>query len=716
MDLTGFYARLRDKRQDDTELQNCIEAVVNHLEEADTSADRPGMLLGKIQSGKTRAFLGVVARAFDRGFDIALVLTKGTKTLARQTTRRIASDFKMFIDDEQVSVYDIMEMPERLTRSELRRKIVVVAKKEVHNLQRVLDLITTEYPDLQGKKIILVDDEADMASVRFVKKRGDDDYSQGSIAQLIDDLRGCADQMAFLQVTATPYALYLQPEDYTNGARSFVFFPKRPAFTELLPIHSGYVGGDDYFGDFGRSDPRGYLFVPVQAREQDALRTPDGRSIRKDRVWTSPNIEILRRALMTFLLAVAVRRWQHAQQEQRPGKFAMIIHNDTQRAAHQWQWDTVELLRTSFEDAAENDDKRLVELFDASYADISASVKANGGKMPDRNTAYSSVKTLIVDGELNVQRVNSDVQLAPLLDPETAELRLRTQANIFIGGSILDRGITIPSLISFYYGRNPRRMQADTVLQHSRMYGARDRQDLAVTRFYTSQAVYDRLEQIHELEIALREAFENGAHDGGVAFIQNDANRGVIPCSMTKVAVSDVVTIRRNQFYSPTSFDTKNSTSAKKATEQINSMIDSYGGKKGDLIDISLDDAIRIVELAKSAISLDADSTFDWKTMIGLMKYYCMAAETDTMRLIFDVDREIDRVSSGDKSGRSILGTGLRGRVQPAGSTIPTLAMLRQRGTKSLKWSGGMPFWWPILSSPAEAAPCVFANANTSAA
>ena len=87
------------------------------------------MLLGKIQSGKTRGFLGVITRAFDRGFDIALVFTKGTKTLARQTVRRISSDFKQFIDDEEVSVYDIMEMPERLTRSELRRKIVIVAKK-----------------------------------------------------------------------------------------------------------------------------------------------------------------------------------------------------------------------------------------------------------------------------------------------------------------------------------------------------------------------------------------------------------------------------------------------------------------------------------------------------------------------------------------------------------------------------------------------------------
>ena len=31
------------------------------------------MLLGKIQSGKTRAFLGIIARCFDRGFNVAII-------------------------------------------------------------------------------------------------------------------------------------------------------------------------------------------------------------------------------------------------------------------------------------------------------------------------------------------------------------------------------------------------------------------------------------------------------------------------------------------------------------------------------------------------------------------------------------------------------------------------------------------------------------------
>jgi len=86
--MSAFYARLRARRQDDDALAACVERVVNQLELAATTSDRPGMLLGKIQSGKTRGFVGAIARAFDRGFDIALVLTKGTKTLSSRASVR----------------------------------------------------------------------------------------------------------------------------------------------------------------------------------------------------------------------------------------------------------------------------------------------------------------------------------------------------------------------------------------------------------------------------------------------------------------------------------------------------------------------------------------------------------------------------------------------------------------------------------------------------
>lgn len=88
----GFYDRLKVSRAEGgsaegEELEACVENTVAALLSSETDARRPGMLLGKIQSGKTRAFLGIIASAFDNGFDVAVVLTKGT---AQRTGRRAA--------------------------------------------------------------------------------------------------------------------------------------------------------------------------------------------------------------------------------------------------------------------------------------------------------------------------------------------------------------------------------------------------------------------------------------------------------------------------------------------------------------------------------------------------------------------------------------------------------------------------------------------------
>jgi hypothetical protein len=299
----NYYGRLRAKRKDDSALAQCIENVTTQLDTISTTGGQPGMLLGKIQSGKTGAFIGVIARSFDCGFNVAVVLTKGTKTLSAQTVARLSRDFQELIDEDEVLVLDIMKLPGKLTRNELRRKIVVVAKKQAQNLDRLIEFIN-ENSSLKNGKLLLVDDEADLASVRFVRPRGQAAIEQGSIA----DVR----KIAFLQVTATPYSLYLQPEGYETPGANYVFKPKKPAFTELLPIHKGYVGGDDYFGAFDQDDPRAALYVEVTIQEQDALRRPDRRRISPQTVLNSPNTAGLRRAIMTFIVGVDIRRWKRS--------------------------------------------------------------------------------------------------------------------------------------------------------------------------------------------------------------------------------------------------------------------------------------------------------------------------------------------------------------------------------------------------------------------
>jgi hypothetical protein len=708
---TGFYTRLRNSRNDDDELAACIDRVVKQLENVSTSSNRPGMLLGKIQSGKTRAFVGVIARAFDRGFDIAVVLTKGTKTLSAQTVARLTNDFAEFIEEDEFLVFDIMQPPGRLTRSELRRKIVIVAKKQADNLRRMIQFFDVDHPDLKSRNILLIDDEADLASVRFVRAKDNPDIEQGKIAEQMDDLRRLVAKLAFLQVTATPYSLYLQPDGYdSSGEESYVFKPKKPAFTELLPIHSGYVGGDDYFMEPDDDDPRSFLIVEVDRDEQDALRRPDQRRIKADRVLDSPNTKGLVRAIITFVIGVCIRRWQQTELGEKKRKYAMVIHNDTQKAAHAWQNQVIEWAFEAITDAAINSPKKLNPLFDAAYADLATSVQADRGRLPSADVTFNMFIEAFQGDDVVRETVNSDKDVMALLD-DKAELKLRTPFNIFVGGNILDRGITIPNLIAFYYGRNPKTMQADTVLQHSRMYGNRDRRDLAVTRFYTSHDVYDRLYTINEFENALRHAFESGAHERGVVFIQSDANSKVRPCAPNKVLLSNVVAVRPSGLYLPTGFQTRTGKDMAKAQRALDELIPANKRNKHAFIEIERGTALEIIDTIESTLEF-ADNEFEWDAMRGLLDYYSDVRDggDGTVLMMAETGRKLSRERSGDKSGLSILGGGeLRSLVLDPRRSKPALILLQQEGTKELGWSGSK-FWWPILAAPGTVEACIFAT------
>jgi hypothetical protein len=706
---SNFYLRLKSQRNDDDSLAVCIERIVERLEANGTSGRSPGMLLGKIQSGKTRAFVGVIAKAFDHGFDIALVLTKGTKTLSAQTVKRLSADFKEFIADDEIMVLDIMNLP-KLKRGELRRKIVIVAKKQAKNLERLIDFMEG-HEGLQNRKVLLIDDEADLASVRFVRKRGSATVSQGTIADQIDQLRDLTGGIAFLQVTATPYALYLQPEDYeeTASGDSYVFKPKRPAFTEVLPIHGGYVGGDHYFGAFDPDDPRSKLIVEVTEQEQNSLRKPDKRKISQSNVLDTTNTAGLRRAITTFIVAVGVRQWQQRENGLRPTKYAMVIHNDIQRAAHAWQDQVIDWIFSAIIAAAESDPATLRPMFNEAYDDLQISVAADKGRMPPRDEAFDAFIDALQSDEVVVERVNSDTDPMALLD-DNAELKLRTPYNIWVGGNILDRGITIPNLIAFYYGRNPKTMQADTVLQHSRMYGNRDPRDLAVTRFYTSRAVYDRLYTINALENALRDAFDSGAHDAGVVFIQSDASGGVRPCTPNKVMLSDVVAVSPSNLLLPTDFQTRGGNPMATVQAKLEKAIKPEWRDSGTYVEVDRKVALEIIAAIEQSMEFDTVK-FEWDAMRGLIDYY---SDKDhggdgTVALLVETGRKLTRSGSGDKSGRSILGTATRRKVLDEPRSRPALILLQQQGGRELGWTAHH-FWWPIFAPPTDAEPCVFAT------
>lgn len=112
MILNVEFFRQKSKEYNEKTLQ-CIKSSVEKLDEI---GYKPLMMFEKIQSGKTKSFIGVISLAFDNGYDLAVVLTKNSNVLAKQIVARMKQEFEIFRDDDIVEIFDIMCIPPNMSR------------------------------------------------------------------------------------------------------------------------------------------------------------------------------------------------------------------------------------------------------------------------------------------------------------------------------------------------------------------------------------------------------------------------------------------------------------------------------------------------------------------------------------------------------------------------------------------------------------------------
>ena len=275
----GIFQNLKDKQGFSQEQENCITDTIEKIKNANGNNDKPALLFGEIQSGKTKTFIGLIALAFDNNYDISIILTKSTKALSEQTVKRLENDFEDLIEDNKIIVFDIMALPNQL-RGILNRKLIFVVKKQKDNLSRLLKLFEN-HTMLQEKKILIVDDEADYGTIGFKRdKTKDDGIATNVIMSKINSLRNKTfKDYTFVQVTATPYCLYLQPEG-TSIINGNEYLPNRPEITSIVPIHEKYIGGKYYFDNSeDESSPAYDLFVAVSEKELSSFNKKTKRAL-----------------------------------------------------------------------------------------------------------------------------------------------------------------------------------------------------------------------------------------------------------------------------------------------------------------------------------------------------------------------------------------------------------------------------------------------------
>ena len=710
-----FFKQLIQERKDSLELISCMKSAVQNLLSMETTIRKPGMLLGKIQSGKTRAFIGIIALAFDNDYDVVLVLTKGTKALTKQTLQRLEEDFKCFIEEDQLKVFNIMNFPNNLTEYELSQKIVIVAKKEVNNMSRVIKNLVNIYPDLRSRKILIIDDEADYASISFKKRRGES-VEFGKIMLQIDELRRLVADTDYLQVTATPYSLYLQPD---INEENFEFSPRKPMFTALVPIHSEYIGGDFYFLEAEKENSIAYYILEeVPPEERETLKKPDRRRFRVEDVLTDSNVSMLRKAIINFITGANIRRLQQQKKEERIKKYSFVAHSEISKQSHKWQCEIIKELVSELKRIAVKNKPQLDKFIRFAYRDLNKSLKISDSVVPAFENVREAVYNSIRKGHIMTTVVNSERDTEELLD-RNGQLHLRTPLNIFIGGQILDRGITIGNLIGFYYGRKPQRFQQDTVLQHSRMYGTRDKNDLAVTRFYTTMDIYNVMKKIHEFDTALREAFERGDQQNGVYFIRVDISGHLAPCSPNKLLLSSLTALRPYKRMLPIGFQTDCKTRIEKKVKETDSIIANWFSKtnirEAEMVDFK--DALHVVDIISETLIFDESAySWNWKGFKASLEHLSKNSTNELQRgKVFIVIRTNSDLSRRKSDGRFTddVGSGT-GEValtvaKRVAIDIPALMLVRLNGADTKGWRG-TPFWWPVLLTPKKTKVTIFAN------
>lgn len=699
----------------------CAENTVRKLLEKSTTSEHPGMLLGKVQSGKTRTFITIMALAFDNGFDIAIVLSKNSRPLIQQTYQRLRSEFSGFIKEGDLEVYDIMSAPQSFSKFELDSKLVFVAKKQKDNLSRLIRLVSESCPEMREKRVLIIDDEADNASIGYSRKQGI--IEANTIAAQISDFRKCFANISFLQVTATPYSLYLQPTEVVVDNVT-AFKPTRPSFTELVPVPSDYVGGDTYFGDsaLGSATPtlESLIHQTVDHRELDRLKKKDGRWYKPEEVLLTPHLSGLRQALVNFFVGgiIQIRNANFSGRKPKQLRFSFLLHSEAAKGAHTWQGELIEHLTQQLTLAGQAQDPVFEDLVQTAYDDLKQSLALDKVPVSAFPDVLEDTRAALSGGYVTISKVNSDDDVAALLD-DTGQLRLRTPLCIFIGGQVLDRGVTLANLIGFYYGRRPNKYQQDTVLQHSRMYGYR-RPDLAVTRFYTSPIIRAAMFEMEQFDSSLRAAIEAGGNQA-IQFIRRSQQGHIIPCSPNKILVATTQTLRPFRRILPIGFQTGYATGANGIAKHITALDTKLaqlcGFNASAPVLVPLHEALALLdEIAPTLRFEDEDAPeFNWETakaaLCHLSQQHPDPAERNKVLLWAAKGRQSSRLAGAGSHATYIESPDsdkTEGELtRNFAHDHPILFLLRQEGKKEKGWRD-TPFYWPVVRAQANAPTAIY--------
>ena len=528
-----------------SQLDDLTDRILDKLfnpQRDDVIINKKGLVVGQVQSGKTANYTGLICKAADAGFNLIIILAGIHNNLRSQTQTRIDEGFLGF-DTQNTRAYDMNRtirigvglipgfdnaIANSYTTSTERgdftkqaantagfnfnnpQPIILVIKKNVSVLKRLYSWLKSQstHDIIANKSLLLIDDEADNASINTSRDGDDPTAINKNICKIIK----LFNRSAYVGYTATPFANIFIPLDKDD------LFPKD--FIINLPAPDNYIGPEKVFGTSANPDGNEDLLPIVFPVTDSDTFVPAGHR-RDDPKPTIDDIpESLKTAIKCFIITCAIRIARGQENKHN----SMLIHVSRFQAWQNHLKIIIDRLFKYYKNEIEANDPTIMEEFRQIFEEDTPNYRS-----------YCSITREIMNSPVlsrvdNRMRLHTWDEIKPLLYRAVQKIEVKSingtsgdsltyyenEKNgisvIAIGGDKLSRGLTLEGLSVSYFLRASK--MYDTLMQMGRWFGYRPGY-VDLCRLFTSNELNEWYRHITLASDELREEFRYLAESGG---------------------------------------------------------------------------------------------------------------------------------------------------------------------------------------------------------
>ncbi|MFV0343909.1 MAG: Z1 domain-containing protein [Anaerocolumna sp.] len=442
---------------------------------------------------------------------------------------------------------------EIFANNNLEKPTIVVLKKNFRTLKQWTNILAST-GFIKGNPLFIIDDEADAASLNTMVNKG----KKSSINKYLDEIKYMSASSIYLQVTGTPQALLLQTMQ--SGWH--------PYFTYYFTPGKSYLGGDFFFS---KEKPECISYI-------DMMKEPLWEAL-IHHILSSAQILFNGGKVCNFLIHPSVRKSAHIQFENEVKKAIKDIQENFGSDKIQKKCKEIYFNLKPIKTA----------LLDYDVLNIEAKKLLDGSMM----------KVLIMNGDSHIN--SEDYSYG---------------SNIIIGGNTLGRGVTFSGLQTIFYTRTSKKPQADTMWQHSRMFGY-DR-DAGMMQVYIDEHLYKLFADINATNNSIIAQVERGIKDVKIYYPE-----GLNPTRNNVLDINKLIVLSGGTNYYPFSPDND-------SIEEISKLLEVFSEKEP-----SYQVSLRLIKELLNHISSEDD--FNIQSTIAVVE--TLLAEKPTAQGVLIVRR-----------------------------------------------------------------------------